>query len=164
MILRPLTQNFGKFGRAGKKWLTYSYSAEKRLSEWYTFLLGILKSFKTAGQCNQELIPAFTISVYYENYTPLVEKKKLYYPVTLTCVDCDWLTCQPITWHCRRWRFGYESITVCHLEQIVYSITLLGIVPMHQERYDFGYHMFKLRRQHTKKVSRYWLCASTSFF
>ena len=30
VIFRPLTQNFGQSGRAGRKWFTYSYSAGKK--------------------------------------------------------------------------------------------------------------------------------------
>ena len=45
---------------------------------------------------NHELLPALKMSVYYKYYTPNLEKK-LYYPVTLTCVDRDWLTWQPFT-------------------------------------------------------------------
>ena len=65
---------------------------------------GIVLDDKT----NHELIPAFKTNVHYEYYTPLVEKR-LYYPVALTCVDCDWLTCKPTTWHCLCWLFWLWS-------------------------------------------------------
>ena len=51
LIFIPLTYNFRKSGCAGKKRLTFSYSPGKKLSDWWTFLLVISKSFKNAGQC-----------------------------------------------------------------------------------------------------------------
>ena len=42
VVFRPLASFFGKFGRAEKKWFTYSYSAgKKKQSESSTLLLGI---------------------------------------------------------------------------------------------------------------------------
>ena len=54
----------------------------------------------------------------------------------LNCVDCDWLTCYIMTWHVHVECFGYEGTIVCHLVQNAYSITLLAIVHIYQERYS----------------------------
>ena len=43
VIFRPLTKNFGRSGRAGKKWFKYSYSTGKKLPKYVLFFLIFVK-------------------------------------------------------------------------------------------------------------------------
>ena len=86
---------------------------------------------------NRKLISAFTWKVFQQRSLS-VSDNGLCQTANVTCVSADWLILSVnhityVTWSA----FEYKGMLVLHLLQIAYSITLLAMVHMQQERYSW---------------------------